>query len=98
MRHYTSRSIAMTHRSLARSVPFRHTLWGVLPLLWLLAALANVLWATNVPRFAFTFTAGDLTGTAVVVDSSGNTYLTGSVTGNPVAATPGGYESQHAGG
>jgi uncharacterized protein (TIGR03437 family) len=98
MRHYASNSIAMTHRSLVRVVPFRHTLWRALPLLWLLAALANVLCATNAPRFAFTFSAEDLTGTAVAVDSAGNTYLTGSVWGNPFTATLGAYQSQNAGG
>ena len=86
------------HRSLRRAAPFRHRSWRILPRLSLFAALTNVLCATNAPRFAFTFAAGDLTGTAVAVDSGGNTYLTGSVAGNPFAATPGAYQSQNAGG
>jgi len=98
MLHSSSKSIAVTHRSLAPVVPFRHRFSRILPLLSLFAVLANVLCAANAPRFAFTFTADNLTGMAVAVDSSGNSYLTGSVVGNPFAATPGAYQSQNAGG
>jgi uncharacterized protein (TIGR03437 family) len=51
----------------------------------------------NLPRFAFT-ASGDLTATAIAEDSRGNTYLTGSVTGNAFSATAGAVQSQNAGG
>ena len=70
----------MRYRSVARLVPFCHTLWRVLPLLCLVAAASNVLCAANAPRFAFTFKTNAVTGPAVAVDSIGNSYLTGSVT------------------
>jgi len=54
--------------------------------------------AQNVPRFAFTFPDSSFSPTAVAVDLSGNTYLTGGVAGNPFAATPGAYQSQNDGG
>jgi hypothetical protein len=52
------------------------------------------------PWFAFTFTpmVVNFGPTSVAVDSSGNTYLAGSVVGSPFTATPGAYQSQSAGG
>ncbi len=79
----------MTHDISALSAPFQ---------LLFLTLLANVLCAANAPRFAFTFAAGNFGGTSVAVDSSGNTYLAGSVVGSPFAATPGAYQSLNAGG
>jgi uncharacterized protein (TIGR03437 family) len=52
----------------------------------------------NLPRFAFSMQTSTLGSSAVAVDSSGNTYLTGSVTGNPFTATQGAYQLQNAGG
>ena len=54
----------------------------------------------NAPRFAYTFTPAAINfgATNIVVDASGNTYLAGSSIGNPIAATPGAYQSQNMGG
>jgi uncharacterized protein (TIGR03437 family) len=54
--------------------------------------------AANLPRFAFTLYDSRLSATSAAVDSHGNTYLTGSIVGNPFVATPGAYQSQDPGG
>ncbi len=61
----------------------------------LLLIAANGL-AANAPRFALTFPGA--IGATPTVDSGGNTYLTGSVVGNPFTATPGAFQPQNAGG
>ena len=67
---------------------------------WIIFAECTLAAATpNAPRFAFTLPTADNFGpAAVVVDSSGNTYLAGSVVGSPLTATPGAYQPQNAGG
>ena len=62
-----------------------------------LLVFAASCFAVNPPRFAYGFPDIDVGATAVVVDSSGNTYVTGSVEGNPFTATPGAYQSHNAG-
>jgi len=54
--------------------------------------------AANLPRFAFTSANGGSFPTAITTNSLGNTYLTGSVTGSPLTATPGSFQSQNASG
>lgn len=53
--------------------------------------------AANQPRFAFSFPEPSGSA-AIAVDSHGNSYLTGSVLGNPFTATPGAFQSQNNGG
>src|SRR5689334_21829311 len=62
-----------------------------------LLLLATTGHAANLPRFAFTFPGATLARTAIALDSRGNTYLAGSVTGNWFTATPGAFQSRYAG-
>ena len=57
---------------------------------WLIPAGSG---ATNLPRFAYPVPAGAQVS-AVAIDSSGNTFLTGQVTGNAIAATSGAFQTQ----
>jgi uncharacterized protein (TIGR03437 family) len=63
---------------------------------WLL--LVPCALAQNQPRFAFTLPGQTSGSAAVAVDSHGNSYLTGSVLGNPFTATAGAFQSQNNGG
>lgn len=87
-------SIAMTREPSDLYVSLRHIGWGVFSLLFL---FANMLCAANLPRFAFSDGLG-INGTAVAVDSQGNTYITGVAYGNALTATAGAYQSQNNGG
>jgi uncharacterized protein (TIGR03437 family) len=63
----------------------------------LLALLANVLGAQNVPTFTYSSSlwAGDQVGiAAIAIDSSGNTYLTGTTQPGAITTTPGAFQSQ----
>ena len=86
----------MPRQTTVSGAPFRHGSCGVSAQFLLFALLANALGAANLPRFAFT--AAGLNTAAIAVDSRGNTYLSGSVSGSPFTATPGAWQSQSAGG
>src|SRR5580658_2462260 len=97
VRAHKLKPIAMTQMPSVFRDPFRHRPRGIFPRLLLLALLSNVLGAQNLPRFAFT-ASGSLTGEAITLDSQGNTYLTGVVSGNAFTASPGAYQTQNGGG
>src|ERR1700677_306433 len=60
---------------------------------------ADLAFAANAPRWEFTFPYGNGSAlTSVAVSADGNTYLAGSVIGNPITATPGAYQPQNNGG
>jgi len=54
--------------------------------------------ASNAPRFAYGFSSSSFGTTSLVLDSSGNTYVAGSTTGNPFSATAGVIQAKNAGG
>jgi uncharacterized protein (TIGR03437 family) len=93
MRHYTSKEVAITHRSFALVAPFRHRPWRILPRLWLFAVLTNVLCAANVPTFSY-FTSDSVSINALASDSAANTYIAGTTQPGAIAATPGAFQSQ----
>ena len=64
---------------------------------FLYAGLAFAASATNNPRFTYAFpsTGFNAQGVAIAVDANGNTYLTGTVSGNAFTATPGAYQTQY---
>jgi hypothetical protein len=93
MRHYTSKSIATTHRSLSPVAPRRHTSWRILPRLSLFAVLTNVLCAANVPTFSY-FANYGVNVLAIASDSAANTYIAGTTPPGGIAATPGAFQSQ----
>ena len=87
----------MTQRTLILSAPLRHSAWGVFPQLLLLALLANVLCAANLPTFSYSsskWLANEVQLTGIASDSAGNTYITGATPPGAIATTPGAFQSQ----
>jgi hypothetical protein len=74
----------------------QHRTWGIFPLFVLFMFLTDMGWGANLPRFVFSIPG--VQGAAVAVDSQGNSYLTGTVTGNAFSATAGVFQAQYAGG
>ena len=88
--------MAITQKRLLLRVPCRHGSWGIFPHFVLVMFLTNMVWAQNLPRFAFSIAGVQVR--AVAVDSQGDSYLTGTVTNNAFTATPGVFQPQYAGG
>ena len=87
-------SITQKHRDFR--VHSQHRTWGIFSLFVLVMFLTAMVWGANLPRFVFSIPGVQVA--AVAVDSQGNSYLTGTVTGNALSATPGVFQAQYAGG
>jgi uncharacterized protein (TIGR03437 family) len=93
MRHYASKSIAVTHKFFGPVAPFRHRPWRALSQLSIFAVLTNVLCAANAPTFSY-FASGPGSVNVIASDSAANTYIAGAAQPAAIAATPGAFQSQ----